>query len=124
MSTLAAFETNIVLGVVKDHAGHPVSREDWSGFASVRKEGGSVLYSASLKRRVPSCTDPKDIKPYYQRQVVTGFALQYVESITAIHMSQTIERVQLVYKFMSSDEIKNQIDRLTTMLHNVYSEEL
>lgn len=122
-SGLQVFAKTIIDSIKKDHNGENVTDYDWSGFAEVTREGGKILYSASLKRE--GTLDPVYIKPAYQKQPTTGFKLLSVETILArFGDAETyINRIQLLYQKLNESEIKREIDRLNLLLEDLEIEE-
>lgn len=95
-ANILLFSKNVISGVQRDHHDDSIASLDWSGFAQVTREGGGIVYSASLKREPTA--DPSGMKAAFQKQPVTGFSLLSVEGIAALFGDTQIERIQLVYR--------------------------
>nr|QJI53782.1 MAG: hypothetical protein [Hepeviridae sp.]QJI53790.1 MAG: hypothetical protein [Hepeviridae sp.] len=95
-SDLAQFRSVVLSSITKDQNGAPLTESDWSGFAQITREGGSIVFSASLKTSVNG--DPSRVKPAFQKQPLSGFTLQSLEALQALSGDQLIERLQLIYK--------------------------
>lgn len=114
MSELQHFKQCVLDGVTLGHDDSVLTESSWSGFALVEKEGGSLLFSASLKIPVPG--DPKSIKPIYQKQPISGFVFHSIEGIQALFNQDIIYRTQLIYKKSTRADVQKQIDLLTKQL--------
>ena len=119
---LDEFQLAIIKGIKMDHEGNILAPSDWSGFASVgqerHEESAYLEYSASLKQTLPI---PFEHQPFaiYANQIVKGFVLKGVRSVTAVFNNDTLLRTQLLYNVNNIELLLEHVESLRQIIENI-----